>query len=54
MPPLAVRSIGFAGVGIKLGLLISEDVITESRTGRSHLATTWRLSSKNRASHPLR
>ena len=43
------RSIGFAGVGIKLGLLVSDDVITESRNKRSHLATSWRLSSKNRA-----
>ena len=43
------RSIGFAGVGIKLGLLISDDVVTESRNKRTHLATSWRLSAKNRA-----
>ncbi len=43
------RSIGFAGVGIKLGLLISDDVVTESRSKRTHLATSWRLTSKNRA-----
>ena len=43
------KSIGFAGVGIKLGLLISEDVVTESRNKRTHLATSWRLSSNNRA-----
>ena len=43
------RSIGFAGVGIKLGLLISDDVVTESRNKRTHLATSWRLTSKNRA-----
>lgn len=43
------RSIGFAGVGIKLGLLVSDDVVTESRSSRSHLATSWSLSSKNRA-----
>jgi hypothetical protein len=42
-------SIGFAGVGIKLGLLISEEVHTETRRARSHLATGWRLSTKNRA-----
>jgi Histidine kinase-, DNA gyrase B-, and HSP90-like ATPase len=43
------RTIGFAGVGIKLGLLISDDVVTESRNKRTHLATSWRLTSKNRA-----
>jgi hypothetical protein len=42
-------SIGFAGVGIKLGLLISEEVHTETRRVRSHLATSWRLTTKNRA-----
>jgi hypothetical protein len=43
------RSIGFAGVGIKLGLLISDDVLTETRRARSHLATSWRLTAKSRA-----
>ena len=43
------RTIGFAGVGIKLGLLISDEVVTESRRKRSHRATSWRLSSKTRA-----
>ena len=43
------RSIGFAGVGIKLGLLISDEVVTETRRARTHLATSWRLSSKSRA-----
>ena len=43
------RSIGFAGVGIKLGLLISDEVVTESERKRSHRATSWRLSSKSRA-----
>jgi hypothetical protein len=42
-------SIGFAGVGIKLGLLISEEVVTETRRPRTHLATSWRMSSRNRA-----
>jgi hypothetical protein len=43
------RSIGFAGVGTKLGLLISDHVVTESRSRRSHRATTWHLSSEIRA-----
>ena len=43
------RTIGFAGVGIKLGLLISDDVVTETRRARTHLATSWRLASKSRA-----
>ena len=43
------EGIGFAGVGIKLGLLASEEVLTESRRGASHVATTWRLVSKHRA-----
>ena len=41
--------IGFAGVGIKLGLLVSDEVFTETRVGPQHIATTWRLSSKRRA-----
>lgn len=41
--------IGFAGVGIKLGLLASEEVLTESRRGRDHVATTWALVSRKRA-----
>ena len=43
------QGIGFAGVGIKLGLLISDDVVTESRRKRSHRATSWRLASRTRA-----
>ncbi|MFQ5690906.1 MAG: ATP-binding protein [Gemmatimonadota bacterium] len=37
--------IGFAGVGIKLGLLVSEEVVTETKTARARtpLATSWRL-----------
>jgi hypothetical protein len=42
-------SIGFAGVGIKLGLLVSEAVLTETRRGKDHLATTWALVGKKRA-----
>jgi hypothetical protein len=43
------EGIGFAGVGIKLGLLASEEVVTETRRGKSHVATTWRLASRHRA-----
>lgn len=41
--------IGFAGVGIKLGLLVSDSVVTESRRGKDHLATTWALAGRQRA-----
>ena len=34
------QGIGFAGVGIKLGLLICEEVLTETRRGKSHVAST--------------
>lgn len=43
------RSIGFAGVGIKLGLLVADEVVTETRRARTHLSTSWRLTTKNRA-----
>lgn len=43
------EGIGFAGVGIKLGLLASEDVTTETRRGKSHVASLWRLASKHKA-----
>ena len=43
------QGIGFAGVGIKLGLLVSEEVITESRRGTTHISTTWTLTSRKRA-----
>ncbi len=43
------RGIGFAGVGIKLGLLACNEVVTESRRGKTHIATSWRLASRNRA-----
>lgn len=43
------QGIGFAGVGIKLGLLACEEVLTETRRGKTHVATTWRMSSKRRA-----
>jgi anti-sigma regulatory factor (Ser/Thr protein kinase) len=43
------RGIGFAGVGIKLGLLVCDEVVTETRRGKIHAATTWRLTSRKRA-----
>lgn len=41
--------IGFAGVGIKLGLLAAEEVLTETRRGEAHVATRWHLASRHRA-----
>jgi Histidine kinase-, DNA gyrase B-, and HSP90-like ATPase len=43
------EGIGFAGVGIKIGLLASTEVLTETRRGAVHVATTWHLASRNRA-----
>ena len=43
------EGIGFAGVGIKLGLLAAEEVLTESRRGQSHVASSWRLANRHRA-----
>ncbi len=43
------EGIGFAGVGIKLGLLVSTEVVTETRRGTTHVATTWKLASRRRA-----
>jgi len=43
------EGIGFAGVGIKLGLLICEEVLTETRRGSTHIATRWHLASRNKA-----
>src|SRR5712691_7730544 len=37
------EGIGFAGVGIKLGLLVSREVVTETRRGDTHVATRWHL-----------
>jgi hypothetical protein len=42
-------AIGFAGVGIKLGLLVSRVVVTETRRGSVHAATEWHLKSRHRA-----
>ncbi|HYB72684.1 MAG TPA: ATP-binding protein [Candidatus Sulfotelmatobacter sp.] len=43
------EGIGFAGVGIKLGLLACEAVLTETRRGKTHVATRWHLASRHRA-----
>lgn len=43
------QGIGFAGVGIKLGLLVCEEVVTETRRGKTHVATAWHLASRHRA-----
>ncbi|HEY7216830.1 MAG TPA: ATP-binding protein [Candidatus Binatia bacterium] len=43
------QGIGFAGVGIKLGLLICEEVLTESRRGKNHVASSWHMASRHRA-----
>jgi len=43
------EGIGFAGVGIKLGLLLCADVITETRRGKTHVASRWRLASRHKA-----
>lgn len=37
------------GVGIKLGLLVSDEVVTETRRGKLHVASAWRLTSRDRA-----
>lgn len=41
--------IGFAGLGIKIGLLVCKEVLTETRLGRHHVATAWALASRHRA-----
>jgi hypothetical protein len=43
------QGIGFAGVGIKLGLLVCEHVVTETRRGKTHVASDWHLASRHRA-----
>src|SRR6195256_6151448 len=43
------EGIGFAGVGIKLGLLVSREVVTETRRGATHVSTRWHLASRHRA-----
>jgi hypothetical protein len=41
--------IGFAGVGIKIALLVCAEVVTETRRGKHHVASSWRLASRHRA-----
>ncbi|HEY1232499.1 MAG TPA: ATP-binding protein [Candidatus Binatia bacterium] len=43
------HGIGFAGVGIKLGLLICEAVLTETQRGKTHIASAWHMASRHRA-----
>jgi hypothetical protein len=43
------QGIGFAGVGIKLGLLVCSEVFTETRRGKSQVATSWHMASRHRA-----
>jgi hypothetical protein len=43
------QGIGFAGVGIKLALLACREVVTETRRGKAHVATSWHLASRHRA-----
>ncbi|MGE5304539.1 MAG: ATP-binding protein [Alphaproteobacteria bacterium] len=43
------QGIGFAGVGIKLGLLVCDEVLTETRRGKSYVATSWHMASRHRA-----
>jgi hypothetical protein len=43
------QGIGFAGVGIKLALLVSREVVTETRRGSRHVATSWALAGRHRA-----
>jgi HSP90 family molecular chaperone len=43
------EGIGFAGVGIKLGLLVCEEVLTETRRGKTDIASSWHLAARNRA-----
>jgi hypothetical protein len=41
--------IGFAGVGIKVALLVCSEVVTETRRDKHHVASTWRLASRQKA-----
>jgi hypothetical protein len=43
------EGIGFAGVGIKMALLVCREVVTETRQRGKHVATTWALTSRHRA-----
>ena len=41
--------IGFAGVGIKIALLVCAEVVTETRRGKHHVASSWRLAARQKA-----
>ena len=43
------EGIGFAGVGIKMALLVCGEVLTETRQRDKHVATAWALASRHRA-----
>ncbi|MDH5739611.1 MAG: ATP-binding protein [Nitrospira sp.] len=43
------HGIGFAGVGIKLGLLVCEEVVTETRRGKEYVASRWHLAGHHKA-----
>ena len=43
------KGIGFAGVGVKLGLLICKEVVTETRTSPVPVATVWSLTGRHKA-----
>src|SRR5262245_42748388 len=43
------EGIGFAGIGIKIALLVSHDVLTETRQRKTQVATMWALASRHRA-----
>lgn len=43
------KGIGFAGVGVKLALLVAEEVITETKRGSFYKATRWKIESAQRA-----
>ena len=44
-----LEEFGFAGVGVKLGLLICKEVITETRSGPVPVATAWSLTGRHRS-----
>ena len=43
------EGVGFVGVGIQLALLLADEVVTETRRGKTHVASTWRLATRYRA-----
>jgi len=43
------KGIGFAGVGAKIALLVAESVVTETKRGKYHRGTRWKLETPRRA-----